>query len=135
MKLSSKFILTVFTLASICACSKNNLATGSEPVKNGNKIQNNETGVFYSLSDYLKRVPGLQFTNGYFRIRGPQSFSETEPLYVVNGVILGNSYSQANSTIDPNDIARVNVLKDVASTSKYGMRGAHGVIEITTKSK
>src|SRR6185312_16091030 len=63
------------------------------------------------------------------RIRGIGSInSNVDPLYVVDGVI----GVDANS-INPNDIASVEVLKDVSSTAIYGARGANGVIMITTK--
>jgi TonB-linked SusC/RagA family outer membrane protein len=63
------------------------------------------------------------------RIRGIGSInSNVDPLYVVDGVI----GVDANS-INPNDIASVEVLKDASSTAIYGARGANGVIMITTK--
>ena len=63
------------------------------------------------------------------RIRGLGSInSSLDPLYVVDGVagVDGNS-------INPNDIASLEVLKDASSTAIYGARGANGVIMITTK--
>ena len=63
------------------------------------------------------------------RIRGIGSInSNVDPLYVVDGVI----GVDANS-LNPNDIASVEVLKDASSTAIYGARGANGVIMITTK--
>ncbi len=62
------------------------------------------------------------------RIRGIGSINANSPLYVVDGVpISGNINS-----INPNDIASVNVLKDPAQTAMYGVRGANGVIVINT---
>ncbi|MBN8861688.1 MAG: SusC/RagA family TonB-linked outer membrane protein, partial [Sphingobacteriales bacterium] len=63
------------------------------------------------------------------RVRGLGSInSSLDPLYVVDGVagVDGNS-------INPNDIASIEVLKDASSTAIYGARGANGVIMITTK--
>lgn len=63
------------------------------------------------------------------RVRGLGSInSSLDPLYVVDGVagVDGNS-------INPNDIASLEVLKDASSTAIYGARGANGVIMITTK--
>lgn len=122
----------LFLLFFITACSTTNRTSSSE--NDVQTIESAEAGVFYSLSDYLRRVPGLQYTNGYFRIRGPQSLNEnSQPLYVVDGIIIGNSYDRANNIVDPYDIDHVKVLKDVGSTNKYGMRGSNGVIEIFTK--
>lgn len=65
------------------------------------------------------------------RVRGGMSITgDNSPLYVVDGVQMEN----ALSTLSPQDIARIDVLKDAAATAIYGARGANGVIVITTKS-
>lgn len=65
-----------------------------------------------------------------FRIRGIGSVnSSSEPLYVVDGVLYSGNFSSLN----PNDIESITVLKDAASTSLYGSGAANGVIMITTK--
>jgi len=71
--------------------------------------------------------PGAQ---GSIQIRGANTFTAegNTPLYVVDGVITDNAQA-----INPNDIERVEVLKDAASASIYGTRSAAGVILITTK--
>jgi TonB-dependent starch-binding outer membrane protein SusC len=62
-------------------------------------------------------------------IRGSASITGgTGPLYVVDGVI-----GIDPTTINPDDIASFNILKDAASTSLYGTQGSNGVIIITTK--
>ena len=88
---------------------------------------------YTSIGEYLKgRVPGLQVMktgSGYrYLIRGVSSInSPTDPLFIVDGMEVNDIDS-----INPNDIERVEVLKD-ASASIYGNRGACGVIMITTK--
>jgi TonB-dependent starch-binding outer membrane protein SusC len=70
--------------------------------------------------------------NGTFniRLRGIASFgANTEPLVVIDGVIGGSL-----NTVDPNDIASIDVLKDGSAAAIYGSRGGSGVILITTKS-
>lgn len=63
------------------------------------------------------------------KIRGSAGFdSNTEPLYVVDGITGVDA-----STVAPEDILTMDVLKDAASTAIYGSRGANGVIIITTK--
>lgn len=85
------------------------------------------------------RVPGLQIiyrgNDVLFRIRGNNSANtDEEPLVVVDNVMIPSSQlSSALSGLTPGDIKRVDVLKDVASTSIYGFRGSAGVIVITTK--
>ena len=88
---------------------------------------------YTSIGEYLKgRVPGLQVMktgSGYrYLIRGVSSInSPTDPLFIVDGMEVNDIDS-----INPNDIERVEVLKD-ASASIYGNRGACGVTIITTK--
>lgn len=83
-------------------------------------------------------------------VRGTNSlFSGTEPLWIIDGMILSNqgggelsgfarntSTTPLNplATLNPNDIESMEVLKDAAATAIYGSRGANGVIIITTKS-
>lgn len=83
-------------------------------------------------------APGIQVVAGSgqpgagtsIRIRGFSSVNAgNAPLYVVDGVIFYGNVASLN----PNDIATVNVLKDAASTSLYGSSAANGVILITTK--
>ncbi len=126
------FLLSL--LACIISSCVANKSSDSFGVTDDKSVKSTTFGTFYSLGDYLKRVPGLQYVNQVYQVRGLQSMSESEPLYVVNGVLIGNSYLTASSSVDVNDIESVNVLKDVGSTNKYGMRGSHGVIEIRTKS-
>lgn len=63
------------------------------------------------------------------RLRGITSFgANAEPLVVIDGVIGGNL-----NTVDPNDIASIDVLKDGSAAAIYGTRGSAGVIIVTTK--
>jgi len=94
-------------------------------------------------------VAGLQSTatsgapgaNQQVRIRGISSITASNaPLWVIDGVpVLANDLSRvittANilSTLNPNDIESISVLKDAASASIYGNRAANGVILVTTK--
>lgn len=81
------------------------------------------------------RVPGLTVvTNGQpgtasqIRIRGFGSFFGNEPLYIVDGLPVGNT-----EFLNPDDIETTTVLKDAAAASIYGARAANGVIIYTTK--
>ena len=61
-------------------------------------------------------------------IRGMGTIGSTEPLYVIDGVPGGSITS-----LSPNDIESIDVLKDAASSAIYGARAANGVILVTTK--
>jgi TonB-dependent starch-binding outer membrane protein SusC len=78
------------------------------------------------------------------RIRGGSSITGgNEPLYVIDGFPITTSSSAAGtitgaevnplSTINPNDIESIDILKDASATAIYGSRGANGVVIITTK--
>ena len=62
------------------------------------------------------------------RIRGVGSINNSEPLYIVDGMPSGGI-----DYLNPNDIERIEVLKDAASGAVYGARAANGVVLITTK--
>ena len=71
---------------------------------------------------------GIPGSGSTVRIRGLGSFNNNSPLYVVDGVQTGSI-----SGLNPNDIESMQVLKDAASASIYGVRATNGVIIITTK--
>ncbi|GAA4469724.1 TonB-dependent receptor [Nibrella saemangeumensis] len=80
------------------------------------------------------------------RIRGASSINaSSDPLYVIDGVPITNNGALAGSlptvqpinplsTINPNDIESIEILKDASATAIYGSRGANGVVLVTTKS-
>src|SRR5205814_6693821 len=68
------------------------------------------------------------------RIRGNSSINgNLEPLYVIDGLVIQPGPGGALVGINPHDIASIEVLKDAASLSYYGVRAANGVILIKTK--
>ena len=75
---------------------------------------------------------GQPGTNSLVRIRGFGSFDGNQPLYVVDGVPVGDLYNGVNF-LSPDDIERTDILKDASTASIYGARAAGGVIAITTK--
>jgi TonB-dependent SusC/RagA subfamily outer membrane receptor len=88
----------------------------------------------------MGRVPGLvvmRTPNGGYslRIRGRTSFyGNDEPLIVIDGMpIRQGGASNALMSLDPGDVARVDVLKDAGSTAVYGVQGGNGVVLITTR--
>ncbi|WP_207512163.1 SusC/RagA family TonB-linked outer membrane protein [Longitalea luteola] len=109
-----------------------------------------ENRPFTSVDKILQgQVAGLQSVAGSGQpganqsiiIRGMSSITASNaPLWVIDGIIvnsgeahrLGNN-SNLLSTLNPNDIESVSVLKDAAAGSLYGSRAANGVIIVTTK--
>jgi TonB-linked SusC/RagA family outer membrane protein len=81
------------------------------------------------------KVAGLSVVNSGtpgkepdIRVRGTSSIGQVKPLYVVDGIFQDNI-----NYINPNDIESIEVLKDPSSLAIFGVRGATGVIAITTK--
>ncbi|HUR11149.1 MAG TPA: TonB-dependent receptor [Flavitalea sp.] len=74
------------------------------------------------------RTGGAPGQGAVIEIRGVASFTDANPLYVIDGMI-----ADANSTVNTNDIASIQVLKDASAAAIYGSRAANGVVIITTK--
>ncbi len=118
--------------------------TGSiASVKSSELVQTPVVNVAQGLQ---ARVSGVQVSqntgapggNISVRIRGTNSINgNSEPLYVVDGIQISNSGGINDvsplSTINPNDIESVEVLKDASASAIYGSRAANGVVLITTK--
>ena len=67
-------------------------------------------------------------------IRGSATWGSSTPLFVIDGIEQTNEQAVTMfNSLDPNDILGVSVLKDASSTAVYGIRGANGVIIVTTK--
>ncbi len=101
-----------------------------------NELQNPEASV--SLVDHLRKFPGVfvdgSGENARVFIRGVNTISlDTEPLFVIDGQQILGGLAAASRIVDVKDIKRIRVLKTAAETSRYGLQGANGVIEITTK--
>src|SRR5439155_21072607 len=67
-------------------------------------------------------------------IRGRGSiYGDNEPLYVIDGMPVEVTTGHGLSWLNPGDIQRIEILKDASATAVYGMRGANGVVLITTR--
>ena len=121
------------------------------------KVDENDALRSTSVNQLLQgRAAGVRVTNSggapdggvSINIRGMSSFNDTQPLYVVDGIIINSSGSTASLLsgdgnydedtngligLNPSDIANIEILKDASATAIYGALGANGVILITTK--
>lgn len=91
-----------------------------------------------TLVDHLRKVPGVSVRgegeNATVNIRGINSLnSSTEPLFVLNGMPVFGGLRSVIQAVPVAEIKSIRVLKNPAETGIYGIRGANGVIEITTK--
>lgn len=110
--------------------------TGAVSSINSSKIT--EKGTTQVLSAIQGSVPGVQIQQKSSRagagfdiiVRGQNSVSgNTSPLYVVDGII-----TSSIDFLNPQDIDRIDILKDASSTAIYGSRGSNGVVIVQTKS-
>lgn len=142
MKVLSKLFL-LSLMISFVACSTSEQTAHDDPAAFGKSVQlenvrpdgaiSDDRDYYRDLGDYLQRVPGILISGNRAMIRGINSFqSEIEPLFVLDGNVLGSSFAQANSFINVRDIDYVKVLKGPEAAS-YGVRGGNGVILIVTK--
>lgn len=116
-------------------------------------------GEYLSIDKMLQgRLPGVAVMNmsstpgtaPKIRIRGSSSITgNREPVWVVDGIILEepvnisteelnspdkiNLIGNAIGSVNPEDIERVDILKDASATAIYGIKAANGVIVVTTK--
>lgn len=88
-----------------------------------------------AVSSLQGKVAGLSVVNSGrlgqepdVRIRGTVSRNQTKPLYVIDGI-----FSDDMNNINSNDIESIEILKDASSLAIFGVRGANGVILVTTK--
>ena len=110
------------------------LLTGSTvQVKGGDLTKLSTTSVLGALQS---QSPGVTITQssgqpgeGFkVNIRGMGTIGDSDPLYVIDGVVGGSL-----SALNPADIESIDVLKDAASAAIYGARAANGVVLVTTK--
>ncbi len=134
--------------------AKKDLGYATQAVNAEEIVQNRQTNIVNALQG---KVAGVTITStggapgqgARILIRGINSLDvsrDNQPLFVVDGILLDNSTSTQGSgaelrglsnraaDINPDDIATMNILKGGAATALYGLRGANGVVVITTKS-
>ena len=104
-------------------------------VKSDELLKSPSASVANSLAGKVTGLSTIQFSgqpgadDPSIYVRGVASLSEdrSEPLTIVDGV------ERSFMDLDPNEIESISVLKDASATAVYGVRGANGVIIVTTK--
>lgn len=119
-------------------------ASGTRSVPNGacltpNTLSQADYGTESAahVEQLLSRIPGVRVSssaNGFsVQIRGVNTLvGGSEPLYLIDGVPYVGDRTDV-IPVNPADIECVEVLKDVGQTSIFGVRGANGVVLITTR--
>ena len=122
---------TLFIFAS-CGSASGTSASAAEKEKNI-EAQNRAT---ISLLDQIRRLPGIVVRNGVpLFVKASNSINNSvqfEPLYVLDGYVVGNSFRDIDQLVNNANIEKIEVLTD-SEASFYGARAANGVIKITTR--
>ncbi|HWJ90898.1 MAG TPA: carboxypeptidase-like regulatory domain-containing protein [Flavisolibacter sp.] len=105
-------------------------ATGIVNMTDASKVTAQSVGEAIQglVSGVTVRNGGAPGSNPTIEIRGVSNFGNAQPLYVIDGML-----TDANVTINPDDVASIQILKDASAAAIYGSRAGNGVIIITTK--
>ena len=140
--------LVILSVAVAAACTPIAKPAGTAPNPNpratsstsdASLVVDQSRHAYTSMAELIEaRAPGVQVIrqNGTFalRIRGLSSpVGNLDPLIVIDGHPSDMPGTRALDGLSPNDVVRIEVLKDAASTAFYGARGGSGVILIKTK--
>ena len=147
----------VVVVGSTISAPKRELGNAISTVRAADLVQSGSGGLLNSLQG---KVPGAQITQNSgdpagsmsVRLRGVHSLSgSSDPLYVIDGVIVSNLSTNVSqlavsndvgvantgqnrlADLNPNDIESINIINGAAAAAQYGSRAANGVVLITTK--
>jgi TonB-dependent SusC/RagA subfamily outer membrane receptor len=128
-------------VAGLAACSSRPSSRAEETATKGTVATDSQwVGQNVARAEELLagRFPGVEVLSSpggiIVRIRGTTTvYGSNEPLYVIDGMTIEPGPGGALVGINPSDIEKIEVLKDIGSTAQYGSRGANGVILIRTK--
>ena len=124
-------------LVASCTHSRRDMGPARAPEVTAEDIERNPGTPIEQIIE--AKIPGIRVTRTSsgaiaIRIHGTSSFyGSNNPLYIIDGTPLDAGPEGALAGVNPYDIQSIRVLKDPADIGIYGVRGANGVIVITTK--
>ena len=143
MRTASRLFSAALLGCIAAGCAQHKAARGAaSPVSSSDQVTADDINRTPSQpveQQLMARVPGVIVSRSesgevVIRIRGGSSaYGNDEPLYIVDGFAVQPGAGGGLSGLNVNDIASIQVLKDAASMTMYGSRGANGVIVIKTK--
>jgi len=134
--MSLRHLLSLLVLSSLLfTCYSSQAVSGKEnkPSVSGPSVENS-----LDLTEYIRRLGEAQITgsgaNATISIRGVTTInSDPNPLFVLNGNVVGRDYNQVYHMVDIQQLASVKILKNAGDIGLYGVQGANGIVEITLK--
>lgn len=119
---------------------KVNVTGAISSVNGGDILSTPVSNISNALLGNSPGVSGLQTSgepgrnDATIHIRGISTYGSSSPLIIIDGVEQASEQAFAEfNAMDANEIQGISILKDAASTAVYGVRGANGVIIVTTK--
>ena len=128
------FILRLSGLSLLSCGSSKPAAAGDDP--NLEQTLDDKNAAVLPLVNRIQKMPGVTLRGGvpvFIKNASSTTGRPPYPLYVVDGLIVGNSFRTVENIVQPVDVKEIKALTG-SDASIYGARGANGVIEITTKS-
>ena len=99
------------------------------------EVLDDKNAAVLPLANRIQKLPGVTLRGGvpvFIKNANNTTGRPPLPLYVVDGLIVGNSFRAVENIVQPVDVKDIKALTG-SDASIYGSRGANGVIEITTK--
>jgi len=129
-----KILLLLLAGSFLLSCgSSQPAATGNE--KDLEASLDDKNAAVLPLVNRIQKLPGVTLRGGvpvFIKNSNTTAGRPPYPLYVVDGLIIGNSFREVENIVQPVDVSDLRALTG-SNASYYGTRGANGVIEITTK--
>jgi len=128
-----KHIITIFLMTMFTACGTSKQVDNDGQSLNESLEKRNRMSI--SLLDQIRRLPGVTLRNGVpvfnKNNNSLSSNGNSEPLYILNDYIVGNSFRSVNQLVQNIEVDKIEAITG-PDASFYGSRGAGGVIKITT---
>mgnify|MGYP001823599753 CR=1 FL=1 len=126
-------ILALISLLT-ASCGSSKSASPADD-KNLEQTLEDKNSAVLPLVNRIQKLPGVTLRGGvpvFIKNSSSTSGRPPLPLYVVDGMVIGNSFRSVENIVQPVDVKSIRALTG-SDASIYGARGANGVIEITTK--
>jgi TonB-dependent SusC/RagA subfamily outer membrane receptor len=126
-------LFLIATLIAVVACGPSKDTTPGDPTLKQSLDEKNRVSI--SLLNRIRRLPGITIRNGVpvFTKNSSDISSGVpiEPLYVLDGYVMGNSFRAVDELVDNINIQKIEALSDTEAAF-YGSRAANGVILISS---
>lgn len=134
MKIITNIFMSLIVGVFLFSCSSQNLNSSSQPKEKKGR----DYSMYQNLAEVLRAQGTLSVLGTHPNVRvytrGQSTIQlETQPLYIVDGTVIGNDYARAANAVNPINIASIQVVTDISRLTLYGTQANHGAIFIKTK--